>query len=232
MRKIESTVVADEVYRQIKQMIIDGTLEPGIRVDRQTLAEGLGVSMTPVNEAVARLVGERFLERKIGSARGNDGFFVPISQRDALVHLFEIRAGIEGIAARLCVERITEDDRVPEMQKICSFFSGFDFGGRSATAEEISLYIIEDMKFHEAIIDFSGNSILADIDRNLGCIHVSKVKGLVRPPEETLSEHLAIIEAFRAKNAVIAQSLMTQHHLRSRDVLLKTLKRQQQVSSS
>jgi len=230
VRKIESTVVADEVYRQIKRMIIDGTLEPGSRVDRQTLAEGLGVSMTPVNEAVARLVGERFLERRIGSARGNDGFFVPVSQRDALVHLFEIRAGIEGIAARLCVERMIDDDSVPEVQKLCSFFSGFDFGSRPANSEETKAYTIEDMNFHEAVINFSGNTILADIDRNLGCIHVSKVKGLVRPPEETLSEHLAIIEAFRAKDALLAQSLMTQHHLRSRDVLLETLKKQQRVS--
>lgn len=230
MRKIESTVVADEVYRQIKRMIIDGTLEPGSRVDRQVLAEGLGVSMTPVNEAVARLVGERFLERRIGSARGNDGFFVPVSQRDALVHLFEIRAGIEGIAARLCVERMIEDDRAPEIERLCSFFSGYDFGSRAATSEEITKYTLEDMNFHDAVINFSGNTILADIDRNLGCIHVSKVKGLVRPPEETLSEHLAIIEAFRSKDAVMAQSLMTQHHLRSRDVLLETLKKKQKSS--
>ena len=225
MRKIESTIVADEVYRQIKMMIIDGSLEPGTRVDRQALAEGLGVSMTPVNEAVARLVGERFLERKVGSTRGSDGFFVPVSQRDALVHLFEIRAGIEGIAARLCVERMIEGKDPDSAAKICSYFSSFSFESHVIDSEELHRYTVEDMNFHEAIVKFSGNPILADIDRNLGCIHVSKVKGLIRPPDETLPEHRAIIEAFLSRDAVLAQSLMTQHLLRSRDVLLESLRR-------
>lgn len=225
MRKIESTIVADEVYRQIKMMIIDGSLEPGARVDRQALAEGLGVSMTPVNEAVARLVGERFLERKVGSARKSDGFFVPESQRDALVHFFEIRAGIEGIAARLCVERMLQGEDPETAAKICSFFSSYSFDSQALDADELQRYAIEDTNFHEAIITFSGNPIIEDIDRNLGFIHISKVKGLIRPPHETLPEHLAIIQAFISRDAVLAQSLMTQHLLKSRDVLLESLRR-------
>jgi DNA-binding GntR family transcriptional regulator len=225
MSRIESTVVADEVYRQIKIMIIEGTLEPGSRIDRQILAEGLGVSMTPVNEAVARLVGERFIERRLGSTRGSDGFFVPESQREALVHLFEIRAGIEGIAARLCVERIIEgsDDNILERIKTC--FSQFSSEPHTITKQEIDDYIIEDIRFHGLVIEGSGNPILGDIDRNLGCIHVSKVKGLIRPPNETLPEHKALIKAMIAKDSVLAQNLMAQHQLRSRDVLLETLKK-------
>jgi DNA-binding GntR family transcriptional regulator len=225
MSRIESTVVADEVYRQIKIMIIEGTLEPGSRIDRQILAEGLGVSMTPVNEAVARLVGERFIERRLGSTRGSDGFFVPESQREALVHLFEIRAGIEGIAARLCVERIIEgsDDNILERIKTC--FSQFSSEPHTITKQEIDDYIIEDIRFHSLVMEGSGNPILGDIDRNLGCIHVSKVKGLIRPPNETLPEHRALIKAMIAKDSVLAQNLMAQHQLRSRDVLLETLKK-------
>jgi DNA-binding GntR family transcriptional regulator len=228
MSRIESTVVADEVYRQIKIMIIEGTLEPGARIDRQILAEGLGVSMTPVNEAVARLVGERFLERRLGSTRGSDGFFVPESQREALVHLFEIRAGIEGIAARLCVERIIEDSDENILEPIKTCFTQFSDEPHTITQEEIDAYIIEDIRFHSLIVQGSGNPILGDIDRNLGCIHVSKVKGLIRPPNKTLQEHRAIILAMVARDSVLTQNLMAQHLLRSRDVLVETLKKTMQ----
>ena len=225
MSRIESTVVADEVYRQIKIMIIEGTLEPGARIDRQILAEGLGVSMTPVNEAVARLVGERFLERRLGSTRGSDGFFVPESQREALVHLFEIRAGIEGIAARLCVERIIDGSDENILEPIQTCFTQFSDEPHTITQEEIDAYIIEDIRFHSLIVQGSGNPILGDIDRNLGCIHVSKVKGLIRPPNKTLQEHRAIILAMVARDSVLTQNLMAQHLLRSRDVLVETLKK-------
>jgi len=221
---IESTIVADEVYRRVRLLIIEGILPPGARVDRRLMAAGLGVSMTPVNEAVAKLVGERFLERRTGATRENDGFFVPERQTEELVHVFAVRAGIEAMAARLCVERLLEGADPAAMEAICSCFSHFVADGHVFGLEEGKAYLAEDMKFHESIMEFAANPVLSDIDLNLGCIHRSWIKGLIRPPEETLPEHREIIVAFRARDAELAHALLMQHMLKTRAVLIKSLR--------
>lgn len=221
---IESTIVADEVYRRVRLLIIEGKLPPGSRIDRRVMSAELGVSMTPVNEAVARLVGERFLERKLGTTRDSDGFFVPEKPTEELVHVFAVRAGIEAMAARLCVERLQDGADPAAMDAICDCFSRYAADGHVYGAEERQSYLAEDMKFHESIMEFAGNPVLTDIDRNLGCIHRSWIKGLIRPPEETLPEHREIIAAFRARDADLAHALLIQHMLRTRAVLIQSLK--------
>jgi DNA-binding GntR family transcriptional regulator len=213
--RIESTIVAEEVYRRVRLLIIEGKLPPGERIDRRVMATELGVSMTPVNEAVARLVGERFLERRTGATRESDGFFVPERQTEELVHVFAVRAAIEAMAARLCMERLREGADPAAMNTICECFSRYEADGHVFGAEEYKSYLAEDMKFHES---------MADIDRNLGCIHRSWINGLIRPPEETLPEHRAIIEAFRARDADLAHALLIQHMLRTRTVLIQSLR--------
>ena len=224
MSIIESTIVADEVYRRVRLLIIEGKLPPGTRIDRRLMATELGVSMTPVNEAVARLVGERFLERKLGTTRDSDGFFVPERLTEELAHVFAVRAGIEAIAARLCVERLLEGADPAPMDAICRCFSGYADDGHVFDAEECKAYLAEDMKFHESIMEFAGNPVLTDIDRNLGCIHRSWIKGLIRPPEATLPEHRGIIAAFRARDADLVHGLLIQHMLRTRAVLLQSMR--------
>ncbi|MDP2791441.1 MAG: GntR family transcriptional regulator [Rectinemataceae bacterium] len=223
MSIIESTIVADEVYRRVRLLIIEGKLPPGSRVDRRVMATELGVSMTPVNEAVARLVGERFLERKLGTTRDSDGFFVPERPTEELAHVFAVRAGIEAMAARLCVERLKDGADPAPMEAICQCFSSYP-DGHVFGADERKSYLAEDMKFHESIMEFAGNPVLTDIDRNLGCIHRSWIKGLIRPPEATLPEHREIIAAFRARDADLVHGLLIQHMLRTRAVILQSMK--------
>jgi len=224
MSKIESTVVADEVYQQIKFQIIEGLLPPGTRIDRRLLATELGVSMTPVNEAAARLVGERFLERRTGASRENDGLFVPDHTMEDFVHVFALRAAIEGIAARLCVEKALANENLPAYEAMCSSFLQFGEGKEDFSAQEEKAYLTEDRKFHDSIIEFSANPIISDIDRNMGCIHRCYIKGLIRPPRETLPEHKLIIAAFRARDAATVQELLIQHNLKSRDVILRNIR--------
>ncbi len=215
--KLEPTNIAEEAYLRIKRMIIEGRLPAGEYIDRKALAETLGVSLTPVNEALARLGGERFVERRSGGERKEPlGFYVRTLPGDELAHLFAVRAGLEGIAARLCVERALRDGPSPGYQELCRRFSGFTPPFDEAKTEA---YLEEDMRFHEGIIQEAANPVLADIDGNLGCVHRSWIRGLVRPPEETLPEHRAIIEAFAAMDAEKAQTLIVLHNLRSRDAL-------------
>ena len=219
--RLEPINIAEEAYLRIKRMIVEGRLAAGLYIDRKALAEELGVSLTPVNEALARLTGERFVDRRGSGERQNPiGLHVRSLPVEELAHLFAVRAGLEGIAARLCVERALQEGLSLGYEELCrrfaSFEPPFDEAKRAA-------YLAEDVRFHEGIIQQSANPVLADIDGNLGCVHRSWIRGLVRPPEETLPEHRAIILAFRALDADAAQSMLMLHNLRSRDALLRSL---------
>jgi DNA-binding GntR family transcriptional regulator len=198
-------------------MVLEGEIPPGGRIDRRALAALLGVSATPVNEALARLVGERFVERRVGG-REAEGFFVPERPLEELAELFAVRAGFEGIAGLLCVERaLASPEAAAGLDRICTLFARFELP-LDARAE--ADYLAEDKLFHEGIVSAAGNSVLADIDGNLGCIHRSWARGLVRPPAETLGEHRRIIAAFRARDGAGAQALLVEHNLKTRDRLL------------
>ncbi len=217
MNRIEVKALTDEVYLRLRLMIMSGRLTPGQKIDRGSLAAILGVSPTPIKEALVRLVGERFLEKREGPSRSEEGFYVPTRPEGELVHIFAVRAGLEGMAGRLAVERVLAGGDPSFLEKLCTSFDSFnppiDEAGKTA-------YLEADKLFHEGLIACSGNPILADIDGNLGCVNRSWIKGLVRPPEETLTEHRAIIAAFRRRDAAEAQRLLMEHNLKSRDVLL------------
>jgi len=217
--RIAPVIVAEEVYRRVKAMILDGDLPAGVRIDRRALAETLGVSATPLNEALARLTGERFVERPgPGQGREGEGLYVPLRPAEELAQLFAARAALEGMAARLCVERALAGEEVPELDEIQERFAGFE---PPFDAEAAQAYLREDMAFHEAIIRGSGNPVITDIDANLGTVHRSWIRGLVRAPEETLPEHRAIIAAFAARDSRSAQDLVVEHNMKSRAALLR-----------
>lgn len=217
MTPISSTALVEEVYDRIRSMILEGEVKPGSKIERRWIATVLGVSLTPVNEAVARLVGERFLERRIGPKRSEEGLFVPLRPEEELVHVFAVRAGIEGIAGRLCAER-ARDGAEPELFKtLCSKFEGFS---DPVGEHEEEKYLAEDKAFHECIIKYADNPVLHDLDTNLGLVHRSWIRGLVRQPRETLSEHRAIIAALKRFDPEATCTLLMDHNLRSRAVLI------------
>lgn len=216
MKRLEATIVAVEVYRRLKRLIVEGELPPGERIDRKSLAVELGVSPTPLNDALSRLIGERFVERRSGR-REKEGLYVPERPEGELIHIFAVRAGLEGIAARLAVEQVATGNDPGILKSLSTRFVGF---APPFDKEKTERYLAEDKLFHEGIIEAAGNPILSDIDQNLGCVHRSWIHGLVRPPEETLCEHRAIIAAFEALDATRVQGLLIEHNLRSRDALL------------
>jgi len=217
MKRLEATIVAQEVYLRLKRLIVEGELSPGDRIDRRSLALELGVSPTPLNDALSRLIGERFVERRHGR-REEEGLYVPERPDGELIHIFAVRAGLEGIAARLAVERVVAGDDPRALKALSDCFCGLE---PPFDVEKTERYLAEDKLFHEGIIEAAGNPILTDIDQNLGCVHRSWIHGLVRPPEETLCEHRAIIAAFEALDATLVQGLIIDHNLRSRDALMK-----------
>jgi len=188
-------------------MILNGDLIPGQKINKVELATMLGVSITPVNEVVSRLAGENLIDKI-----NRKGYFVKKLTFDDLKEFFAVRAGLEGIAIRLCITTLSDK----ELNKFNNIFDKFVLPFDQV---EYINYIKADQEFHEKIIELCGNSIIIDFDRNFNFVMKSYQKGLIRPPEETLSEHLEIVNAIKERNSQKAQALITSHHLKSRDVL-------------
>ncbi|MDX9819890.1 MAG: GntR family transcriptional regulator, partial [Desulfococcus multivorans] len=182
------------------------------KVNKPQLADMLGVSQTPINDALSRLAGEKFIELK-----RRQGYFVRSFSDEELCALFEVRGGLESIAVRLCVETASDD----QLREIASCFDGF---GLPFPDEKYNDYVHADKIFHELVVAYSGNSVIVEIARTQGYLVKSNQKGLVRPPCETLPEHRGIIDAVLSRNPSRAQELMILHHLRSRDVFKETLR--------
>jgi len=207
MKKIKSDNLVDLVYQRIKEMILNGIIAPGDKMNKMELSEQLGVSITPINEVINRLTGEKFIEK-----RGRKGYFVKELTLKDLTEFFTVRAGLEGMAIRLCIEDLPEN----ELVEFKHFFTGYHL---PLNQEEMKNYIKEDQMFHEKIIKLCGNSIITDFDQNFCFVMKSYQKGLVRPPEETLPEHQEIIKAVIEKKSQKAQELLINHLLKSMHAL-------------
>jgi len=203
MRKIKNNHLVDLVYQRIKDMIFDGFLPPGEKINKIDLSRQLGVSITPVNEVINRLTGEKYLEK-----RERKGYFVKKFSMKDLTEFYTVRAGLEGVALRFCIEELSDD----QLNEFENFFKDFHLPLNEKDKER---YMKEDQRFHEKIIDLSGNSMITDFNQNFNFIMKSYQKGLVRQPEETLKEHQEIIKAIIERKSHKAQELLVIHHLKS-----------------
>jgi DNA-binding GntR family transcriptional regulator len=203
MSIIDTRSLSDHIYLRIRTMILEGNFEPGQKIEKQALARELGVSQTPINDALNRLSGEKYLEQ-----RSRQGYFVRAYTPQDMKEMFEVRAGLEGMAVRLCIERAPDD----LLESLCRLFDGYDL---PLAGQSLRAYTLADQQFHQTIIACSGNEMIRNMNESFGYLMKSYQRGLARPPDETLPEHRAIIEAIRTKNGLLAQDLMVRHHTRS-----------------
>ena len=106
---IQTASIQAQVIKRVREMIVDGMLAPGASVSETSLAEGFGVSRTPIREALKQLETEGLLE-----VRPRVGTFVPVLSRRDLTELFQLKEILEGGAARLMAFR----GKVPELAEL------------------------------------------------------------------------------------------------------------------
>lgn len=147
-----ASLVAVEV---IREAIMDGRLAPGQRLKEEELARELGISRTPVREALLILQTDGLVE-----ASPNRGATVRSYDLDDLGDLYMLRAALEGVAARLAAERATPRE-LAKLRRSCDRFD--------AVAGEGSLndLVRENLVFHDAILDIAGNDRIAQLVRGV-----------------------------------------------------------------
>lgn len=210
MERLDSRGLAQLVYDKIKLMLGEAMFQPGERINKHRLESLLGVSQTPINDALHRLLGEQYLVRD-----GSRGFRVRRVTCRELSDLFAVRAGTEALAAWLTCQNATDQD----LAELREFFADFTLPLSEA---EHQRYLHHDIEFHTRVIQLSGNDLLRELNERYGYMLKSNLRGLVRKPPETLPEHRAIIDAISSRSADLARALMQEHHLTSRTSVLRT----------
>jgi len=192
-----------KVYAILKKMITDRELLPGRKIPQEKLAQELGISRTPLVNALKYLEKEKLVE-----AKPRRGFFVRLFDSSEMISIFELREVLEGLAVRRTAEQISDK----EIVRLRQFFSRFD---ASSHIEDVAAYSKEDREFHNFVTDLGSKEFLKSVLQSYNIISFSyqfaSSEGLVRAPEETLPEHLEIIEAISRRDAVRAEALMRGH---------------------
>jgi len=184
-------------------MILERKLEPGAKIYQDKLAHELGISRTPLVNALKKLEQEKLIR-----AIPRRGFYVRQFSLEEMIHIFELREVLEGLAARRACLHISNS----QIKKLKHFFKGLKI---SNDPKDLRRYAEEDRKFHHFLMEMGGSDFLSSI---LGTYNILTFSyqggfqaGLVRPPKETIREHLAIIEAISQRDSVKAEELGRLH---------------------
>lgn len=199
----------DRAYAALKSAILnmDVYSSPGpVVLDERELSELLGVSRTPVREALAILSQEGLV--KVTPRRGT--VVVKKSKAD-IVEMIQAWAGLEGMAARLAVGHATD----AEIEALSSMFTRF--GPDYRPVSHIDEYSTANIAFHQALIGLSGSALLVQLTDKL-MLHVRAIRhrAIFAPhrAERSLGEHLEIIEALKARQTERAERAARDHTLR------------------
>ncbi|HKP17839.1 MAG TPA: GntR family transcriptional regulator [Gaiellaceae bacterium] len=199
----------------IREAIIDGRLEPGSRLKEEELARELGISRTPVREALLMLQAEGLVV-----ATPNRGAMVRAHTPEDLDDLYQLRALLEGHATRRAATRISPDE-IERLGESCDRFDALD------PDEDLRELVRENLLFHDAILDAAGSARLASMVRRvieLPLVYKSYI--WYSPDQKRISAHYhrQLVNAFESRDADRAEFIMKEHIFEARDLLVARLR--------
>jgi DNA-binding GntR family transcriptional regulator len=204
--------VGDAVYEAIREAIFSGAVGPGSKLSVPLLAQQLGVSRSPVREAVLRLTQER-----LAIEEPRRGAVVAEVTVEDLAGLYEVRSVLEGLAARLAVERAS-GSLVPELQALVDAHSQVVRLGDLAQHREL------DVRFHRRIRQEAGNpELLSLLDGIQARVRLAMlVTSVTSGPIRAIEDHQAIIDAIESGDPERAERVARSHPMRMREALLRS----------
>lgn len=202
--------INEKIYDLIKKRIIYLDYPPGYQVNILKLQEELGVSSSPIKDALARLAGEELIE--ITSRKGT--FVKDVSDRD-IIEIEQFRTILEMGTVDIVSDSIT-DEQIEILEK----------RHRELSKENnYRLFMNKDSEFHLAIIMLTNNERLIKTYKRLNAhaqiLRFKFAKNQNIPYEWTLQDHLDILEALRGRNSEKAKQAIRNHRFKARDALLE-----------
>ena len=203
----DTSTFADRAYAALKDVIVSLDIydqRDEVRLDERQLAQDLGISRTPVREAMAQLEREGFVR-----SVPRRGIYVVRKTRQEVIELITAWAALESMAARL-ITTIAADEEIATLRRM---FTKFENGQLHAKLDEYSEVNIE---FHQTIIRLSHNRVLIDLAENL-FTHMRMIRrktiGEEDRAQRSIRDHLNIIQAIEARDTERAEDLVRDHAL-------------------
>ncbi|MBP2639209.1 MAG: rspR 3 [Firmicutes bacterium] len=218
--KLDSYKPLREVISEtLREAIVSGTLQPGERLMEIQLAEELGVSRTPVREAIRKLELEGFVV--MIPRRGT--YVADLSIKD-VNEVFEIRTALDILAAGLAVERITEEE-LEQLERVLVEI------GEYIEQNDIEKIVAADSRYHDILYRASRNDRLVGIINNLreqftrfrsiSMAYPGRIKN-------TVEEHRQLVEAIAQRDIALAQRLAREHMENAEQTLLLDMQERRQ----
>ena len=214
MNQFKTTSLADQIFERLENDIIQGVYPRGEVLTELRLAEELGVSRTPIREALRRLEQERLIE-----SAGKGSVVLGITETD-LLDIMTIRERVEGVAAYYAAQNITPEG-IKEMSDIVDL-QEFYFARKDAA----HLHQVDD-RFHDAICQLSNRNVLIDtllpLLRKTRRYRKLSLENWDRT-SNTKQEHYAIYQAIVSGNAPLAEELTAKHISNAKAHMMKGMK--------
>ncbi|MGZ5074400.1 MAG: GntR family transcriptional regulator [Usitatibacter sp.] len=214
---VSSPLLIEETARVLRELIVNGTLEPGRRLSERELGGQMGVSRTPLREALRLLAGERLVE-----VLPRRGARVALLDTALVEDVYPVLACIERLAVDLACRHVTDAD----LERLADMLDRMKAARARGDKQRFSALSRE---FHVTILDAAENTTLREMHRQLsGQVRRARFLSLNTAAEwdEAMREHRQIMGAVRKRNGAAAVKAISQHlHTNKRKVLTQLAQR-------
>ena len=214
--------LVDQVKDALLEEITSGKLSPGERIIQEQIAQALGVSRQPVQQALLLLRNQGVLKDA-----GGRGLIVAPLDADHVAHIYEMRAVIEGLACRLAATHRAEQARKQGEAII-------EAGRKAVASGSVAKMIAADIRFHEFLYGLSGNPLIGpamDTHRT----YTQRVMGEVlvqdQEPRDIWDQHAKILAAIVSGKPELAEKLAKEHLMQASHFMVSRLKTLPEVSA-
>ncbi len=204
---LNATSLRDQAYALLKNAIADTDIydpQQELRLDERQLTNALGVSRTPIREALSLLEQEGFIRTV-----PRRGIYIIRKSKREMIEMIQIWAALESMAARLATVSASDE----EIAKLRHLFDEFQ---NSPPSEHLGEYSDVNIAFHTAVIALGGSPMIIDATKNL-LLHVRAIRRATITQSDraarSIIDHLKIIEALEKRDTELAERLTRQHTL-------------------
>jgi DNA-binding GntR family transcriptional regulator len=207
--------MATRAYQEIKRQIVDGSISPGYPLLETELAAQLGISRTPIREALVRLKHE-----KLAVSLGRKGMFASSLSASDMEEIYEMLEGLESMAVKLAAERATDED-VRRLEEAVAAQKD------ALTRDDLPAWISADEAFHGIILEAAHNRQILEVVTKVND-QLRRVRRLTirarRHLDASTEMHEATFKAIRNRNGDLARDLNQRHRADAREEMVAILR--------
>ncbi len=203
---------AERAYAEIKRCILDDEMPAGYQALEQELAEALGMSRTPVREALVRLANEGLVE-----IRPRHGMRVLPISADDMREIYQILTSLEGTAAELTADHGLSDAELRNLQGAVAEMD------QALAAKDLRAWAVADERFHLLLVAYAGNerlrALVGSFWEQAHRVRMATLR-LRPPPVDSNKDHAAVVDAIARRDAESAGRIHREHRSRAGQMLV------------